>query len=504
MAVLLAAFVSIVLDWRWITTAMVFVVTCFVSHFYQRVSRYPRGPFPVPLLGNLLDMRNEDLHTKAIEWSKTYGDVFTLWISHKPMVILNSYDVIREALVKQKTIFAGRPPSKMRDIQNQGNHDIMFEDYTPYWRALRKAAFLAVRRYAVTKTPQRLCVRVVDAYVDALKMGPQVVDSKKFFFSMIYKLVGASMYSASLDGEEREILRLEEIDHEYYEVSPNGLPSDVAPILGLLYRESERKIEALYTEFREIVHRLFNKAEESYHAGSDDNIVHALLAAREEAIRERESNAQYITKANLVQVVMNLFGGATDTTASALQWMFIRLAKHPDVQKRIQNEIEEKIGIDPPVYGDREKLPFTTACMLETIRCHPFAPIGMPHKASAETRLGTLAIPKDASVLFNIYRVNHDPNLWEEPEKFRPDRFLDPATGSLRQDAGPLVSFSLGTRACPGEKLAHVDIFYILVRFMQRVSCSAVDDASSVELNSIGSSLFFLPAQRDIVLCRRN
>lgn len=504
MAVLLAAFMFMLLDWQWITTALVFVVTWFVSHFYQRVFRYPRGPFPVPLLGNLLAMRKEDLHAKAIEWSKTYGDVFTLWISHKPMVILNSYDVIREALVKQKNLFAGRPDTKMRDIQNQGNHDIMFEDYTPYWEALRKAAFLAVRKYAVTDTTQKLCTGIVDTYVDTLRIGPQIVDSKKFFFSMIYKLVGASMYGASLNGEDRDVLRLEEIDHEYYEVSPNGLPSDVAPILGYVYRNRETKIEALYTEFREVVLRLVTRAEGSHHAGSDDNIVHALLAVREEAIREKESNAQYITKANLVQVVMNLFGGATDTTASALQWMFIRLAKHPDIQKRIQKEIKDNIGMDPPVYEDREKLPFTTACILETLRCHPFAPVGMPHKTTAETKVGTQPIPKDTNVLFNIYRVNHDPNLWEEPEKYRPDRFLDTVTGKLRQGAGPLVSFGLGTRACPGEKLAHVNIFYIIVRFMQRLTCSAVDDASSVELKSIGSSLFFLPLQRDIVLTRIN
>ncbi|KAL1467923.1 hypothetical protein MTO96_041826, partial [Rhipicephalus appendiculatus] len=69
-----------------------------------------------------------------------------------------------------------------------------------------------------------------------------------------------------LNGEERDIHRLEEIDHEYYDVFPNGLPSDVAPILGHLYRERETKIEALYTEFREIVRRLFTRAEESYHA----------------------------------------------------------------------------------------------------------------------------------------------------------------------------------------------------------------------------------------------
>ncbi|KAH8026465.1 hypothetical protein HPB51_020575 [Rhipicephalus microplus] len=125
-------------------------------------------------------------------------------------------------------------------------------------------------------------------------------------------------------------------------------------------------------------------------------------------------------------------------------------------------------------------------------------------KLQCSVIMGTQPIPKDTNVLFNIYRVNHDPNLWEEPEKYRPDRFLDTVTGKLRQGAGPLVSFGLGTRACPGEKLAHVNIFYIIVRFMQRLTCSAVDDASSVELKSIGSSLFFLPLQRNIVLTRIN
>ncbi|XP_075559950.1 cytochrome P450 1A3-like [Dermacentor variabilis] len=261
----LVAFASVLRDWRWITIALVLAFTCFVTHFYDRVSRYPRGPFPVPVFGNLLALRKvENLHGQAIEWSKTYGDVFTLWVSHKPMVILNSYDVIQEAFLKRKHVFSGRIPTKMRDIQNQGNHDIMFEDYTSYWKALRKVASMAVRKYAVTKAVERLCVDIVDACVDTLTLEPQVVDSRKLFFSMLYKLTGASIYGASLNGDERDILRLEEIDHEYYAASPDGLPSDIAPILGLLYRKRQKKIEALYTEYRQIVHRLFAKAEESY------------------------------------------------------------------------------------------------------------------------------------------------------------------------------------------------------------------------------------------------
>ncbi|KAH9369672.1 hypothetical protein HPB48_007639 [Haemaphysalis longicornis] len=90
------------------------------------------------------------------------------------------------------------------------------------------------------------------------------------------------------------------------------------------------------------------------------------------------------------------------------------------------------------------------------------------------------------------------------PRIFRPERFLDPSTGALRKDVGPLLSFGLGPRTCPGEKLAHVDMFYILVRLMQRVTWAAPNnEPSKVNIDSIGSSLFLVAAQQDLVLTRK-
>lgn len=505
MSALLEKIVSNASDWRWITTVVVFALSYFLGRFYHRVSKYPKGPFPLPLVGNLLSLRNvKDLHSKATELSKTYGDVFTLWMAHKPMVILNGQAAIREAFLERRHEFAGRFQTKMGELQTQGNHDILFEDYNPRWKALRKVALLAVRKYAVSDSLEKLCADVVDAYVDSLPKGPQIIDSRKPFFYLLYNVIGVSVYGTDLTEGDKDIRRLEAIDNLFLEVAPNGLPSDIAPWLAFLYHGREKKIESLFEEFREIVGKLFTKAEATYVAGKTENFTHAMIAAREEAIREEKGDAEYLTKGNMVQVVLNIFGAATDTSAGELQWLFLMLAKEPSIQEKIQKEIEDTIGSTPPVYRDRARLPYTVACLLEALRFRPIAPLGLPHKASIETKVGDLVIPKDTGILYNVYGVNHDPTMWERPEEFRPERFLDSATGQLRQEAGPLITFGMGPRTCPGEKLAHADMFYILVRLMQRLSCSAPGKPSDVSLNGSGSSLFLMPEKQDIVLTRRN
>ncbi|XP_037519414.2 steroid 17-alpha-hydroxylase/17,20 lyase [Rhipicephalus sanguineus] len=245
-------------------------------------------------------------------------------------------------------------------------------------------------------------------------------------------------------------------------------------------------------------------AEFRFLSGKTENFTHAMLSAREDAIREEKGDAEYLTKGNMVQVVLNIFGAATDTSAAELQWLFLMMAKEPWIQEKIQKEIEDNIGNSPPVYKDREKMPFTVACLMETLRCFPAAPLGIPHNTTTNTKLGKLEIPKDTGVLFNAYGVNHDPKLWDEPEEFRPERFLDPATGKLRREPLPLVTFGMGPRTCPGEKLAHVDMFYILVRLLQRLSVSAGEKQPMVDVRSLRSNIFLLPAEQNITLTRRN
>ncbi|KAH7962407.1 hypothetical protein HPB52_015958 [Rhipicephalus sanguineus] len=498
---LLEKLVSSTWDWRWITTVLVFVMSYLLGRFYHRVSKYPRGPFPLPLVGNLLALRNvKDLHSKATELTKTYGNVFTLWMAHKPMVILNGQAAIREAFLEGRHEFSGRLQTKLGELETQGNHDILFEDYNPRWKALRKVALLAVRKYAVSEPLETLCADVVDAYVDSLPNGPQIIDSRKPFFYLLYKVIGVSVYGTKLDEADKDIRRLEAIDNDFFELAPNGLPSDIAPCGGVFFCA---QLKHLRTSKHGVVDGALYKDGFLCDTGRTENFTHAMLAAREEAIREEKGDAEHLTKRNMVQVLLNIFDAATDTSAGELQWLFLMLAKEPRIQEKIQKEIEDNIGTRPPVYNDRSKLPYTVACLLEVLRFRPIVPLGIPHKTTTETKVGELVLPKDTGILYNIYSVNHDSKLWERPEEFRPERFLDSTTGRLRQDPSPLITFGIGPRACPGEKLAHVDMFYILVRLMQRLTCSASEKPSDVDLISNDSSIMLLPKKQNIVLTKR-
>ncbi|KAL1429919.1 hypothetical protein MTO96_015419 [Rhipicephalus appendiculatus] len=410
---------SSLLDWRWITTALVFVVTYLLGRFYYRVSKYPKGPFPLPLVGNLLDLRRR-LH--FVDGPQAYGDA--------------------ERLRCYSGSTGGETARFRRSLSNQN------------------------RRYAASEALEQICTDIIDAFADSLKEGPQIMDFRKPIFSMFCKVIGVAIYGTRL--REEYIDCLEDINRRFYQISPNGLPSDIAPFLAILYYSKEKKMAALFCELKELIQRLFSKAEATYTAGSTENFTHAMLAAREEAIKEDRADAQYLTKPNMILATMNIFNAGTNTSTATFQWLLLRIAKEHGIQDRIQKEIEDNIGSVPPVYGDREKLPFTEACLLETMRMHPAAPLGLPHNSTTVTRVGKWDIPKDTGLWYNIYKVHRDPEHWENPEEFRPERFLDPVTGKLCPDVGSLITFGLGTRCCPGEKLAQMDMFYLLVRLMQR------------------------------------
>ncbi|EEC15752.1 cytochrome P-450 IIC4, putative, partial [Ixodes scapularis] len=190
----------------WLTTALVFLLSYVVVRFYRKVSKYPKGPLPFPVVGNLLALRNTNqLYKMAENWARQYGDPITFWMGEKPMVVLNTQKVVKEAFVEKRHEFAGRFSTKMAELQRQGNNNIVMEDYNPTWKALRKVALTAVRKYAVSDSLENLCCEVVDAYVDSLKEGSNVVDSKAPFLYMLYNIIGMSVYGAKFDKESPEL-----------------------------------------------------------------------------------------------------------------------------------------------------------------------------------------------------------------------------------------------------------------------------------------------------------
>ncbi|CAN7977038.1 unnamed protein product, partial [Ixodes persulcatus] len=146
------------------------------------------------------------------------------------------------------------------------------------------------------------------------------------------------------DSESPELAELQAINREFFKVSPNGLPSDIVPWLGLLYRARERKIELLFKKGWETLDDLYKRASKSYVPGKIDNFTHSMLAAREEAIEQEKNDAQYLTEANMVNILTDIWGAGTGTSMAQLEWLCLTMTRKPEIQEKMKKEIENNLG----------------------------------------------------------------------------------------------------------------------------------------------------------------
>ena len=131
------------------------------------------------------------------------------------------------------------------------------------------------------------------------------------------------------------------------------------------------------------------------------------------------------------------------------------LLKAPEAMSKAQAELEQVIGKGKKMKeSDTPQLPYLQAIIKETLRLHPPAPLLVPRLAESDVEVCGYTIPKDAQVLINVWVIGRDPNVWEKPNKFMPERFLKSNIDAGGRDF-ELIPFGAGRRICPGMLLAN-------------------------------------------------
>lgn len=167
---------------------------------------------------------------------------------------------------------------------------------------------------------------------------------------------------------------------------------------------------------------------------------------------------------------LTLFGAGSQSTYQTVVWHLLNLAdKRDTVQRRIQAELDRVVGRNRnPNWKDRHSMPFTMATIWELYRWRTAVLMGLPREAHKDVTVRGYLIPAGTVVIANIWATHMDPNLWKDPEKFNPDRFL--ADGSLELIEKPecLMPFSIGKRMCPAEPMANAQVFVYIATIVQR------------------------------------
>ncbi|XP_033180909.1 cytochrome P450 1B1-like [Mastacembelus armatus] len=429
-----------------------------------RLKRRLPGPFAWPVVGNAMQL-GQMPHITFAKLAKKYGNVYQIRLGCSDIVVLNGDKAIRQALIEHSTEFAGRPNFVSFQIVS-GGKSLTFTSYSKQWKMHRKVAQSTIRAFssANSQTKKAFEKQIVAEATELVGIFLKLSSQGKYFNPAHELTVAASNVICALCFGKRyghddvEFRALLEKAHQFGQTVGAGSLVDVMPWL----QSFPNPVRSVYENFKDLNQEFFgfvcNKVEE--HRETFDPEVTRDMSDAIIAVIDKADSDNGLTKAHTEGTVSDLIGAGLDTISTALHWIVLLLAKHPNIQTELHELIDKVVGPNRlPSIEDRSCLAYLDAFVYETMRFTSFVPVTIPHSTTSDVTVDGLHIPKDTVIFINQWSANHDPLKWKDPHIFDPSRFLD-ENGSLDRDLiSNVMIFSAGKRRCIGEQVAKVQIF---------------------------------------------
>ena len=185
-------------------------------------------------------------------------------------------------------------------------------------------------------------------------------------------------------------------------------------------------------------------------------------------LKEMAENTQgkYFDDHHMIGSAFTFFAAGTNTTGDFLTWFFLYMMVHPVVQRKMRKEIDDVIGSKRVSVRYRDAMPFTEAVIQELHRVISTAPSGITHAVGNDVNLEGYSLPKGTQLILYSYGVHMDPEYFDQPEEFIPERFISKEGNFVRDER--VIPFGYGKRSCPGEPIANTEIFLYMTSFLQK------------------------------------
>ncbi|XP_056136444.1 cytochrome P450 2U1 [Lampris incognitus] len=455
----------------------------------QYLANIPPGPKPWPVVGNfggflvpaflwrrLTGVRDRPAAVSPpvflMQQAKLYGNLYSLFVGSKLVVVLNGYDVVREALSNHADVFSDRPDIPIITILTK-RKGIVFAPYGPVWRRQRKFCHTTLRSFGLGKLSLEPCILEGLAVIKAelLRLSEAFahtgVDMTPLISNAISNVICSMSLGQRFHHQDREFRTLLDLMAHGLEISVNS-PAVLINIFPLLYYlpfgvfKELRQVEGDITAFlKRIIERHRSTLDPENPRDLIDMYLVEMLA--QQAAGEEDGS---FTEDYLFYIIGDLFIAGTDTTTNSVLWLLLYMVIYPDIQEKVQEEIDEVVGRDRiPSLTDKGSLPFTEATIMEVQRMTVVVPLAIPHMISETTEFRGYTIPKGTVIVPNLWSVHRDPTVWENPNHFKPSRFLDNEGKLQRKDC--FIPFGIGRRVCMGEQLAKMELFLMFTNLMQ-------------------------------------
>ncbi|XP_055385019.1 probable cytochrome P450 304a1 [Condylostylus longicornis] len=471
-----------------LTIFIAIIIYIALKWSFEKPKNFPPGPPRIPLFGAylfLLAVNYQFLHKAALFFSKLYkSDTIGLYLGEYKTIIANSQEGVRQILFRKD--FDGRPDiyaGRLRD-PHFNRRGIFFNDGI-LWKDQRRFVLRYLRDFGFGRRFDELEAVMNEELTDLVELirnGPKYPHEKEFVRDKLQACCPNFMSACSTNSflyimcnervprEEREICNKLVKDGMIFQRAGD----DYGRLLSFLpwirhffpyksgYRQLRDSTKTLWKFFKTYV----DKNLETYNEDYDRNFMDMYIREMKKAEKENEVDSTFFYDQFVLSLVDFAFPAITAVgvqLSMLFQWFLLR----PELLKNVQEELDRVVGRGRLAsLDDRKNLSYTEACLREILRIETLVPSSVPHRALVDTEFLGYKIEKDTIMVPGLYAFHMDARYWQDPEIFKPERFLDENnTLSLKKDIS--LPFGAGKRLCAGETFARNMMFLILCAICQ-------------------------------------
>ncbi|XP_030350337.1 cytochrome P450 2J2-like isoform X1 [Strigops habroptila] len=451
-----------------------FFVFLLVADYMKRrkPKHFPPSPFSLPFLGHLHLMNPSNPQAMAQKLTEKYGDIFSLQMGEATFVCISGLRMIKEVLINQAENFMDRPefPINKDMFSNLG----LISSNGHLWKQQRRFTLTTLRNFGLGKRSleeriQEECRCLVDAFGEEQgnPFNPQYKIS-----NAVANVICSVTLGNRFDYHDEEFQKLLQLLNETLLLHGtimsqlyNSFPSIVKFLPG-----SHQTIFKNWKWVTSFVQKIIDKHKEDRNPSESRDFIDSYL---QEMAKDDASGS--LQEENLVVCTLDLLLAGTETTSTTIRWALLFMAKYPEIQARVQAEIDAVIGQGrQPALQDRNNMPYTNAVIHEVQRKGNIIPFNVPRLTTKDTFVDGFLIPKGTIMMVNFTSVMFDKNAWETPDTFNPGHFLKDGQFWKSEYFMP---FSIGKRSCLGEVLARAELFLFFTSLLQKFTFQASSDA---------------------------
>ncbi|KAL9239174.1 hypothetical protein vseg_013519 [Gypsophila vaccaria] len=383
----------------------------------------------------------------------------------------------KQIMKTHDSICSNRPKSRVFDKLLYDSKDVASAPYGEYWRQMKSVFVLQllsskrVRSYRVIREEETAHL------VDKIKQNASLeINLSELLMKLTNDVVCRAAFGRKFSEKNRgNPTGFMNVLHEFVELVGMFNIGDYIPWMSWVnvVNGLDKKMDIVAKKFDTILEEIINEhINEMRNCKKGEDVSKDFVDVLLEV--QRESSCGFpLGRDSIKALILDTFAAGTDTTYTVLEWGMTELLRHPRAMKQLQEEIRgiTKGGQDDITEDELDKMNYLKAVIKETLRLHPPVPLLMPRETQVPLEINGYQIGPKTQVIINASAIQRDPDTWEEPNEFKPERFFNSAVDFKGQDF-ELIPFGSGRRVCPGISFATVINELVLAKLVNEFNWS--------------------------------